>query len=93
MKEGNAVGLRASEYTADMASHPEGDWYVLHCTSCVAKNCPGLMNETGAPETRNIGSEEAKNLLEHTSNGRLEDVLGLAAVRLTEGIWLTSAET
>lgn len=76
-----------------MASHPEGDCYESHWTSCGAKNCPGLMNETGAPETCIEGSAEAENLLEHTSSGKLKDVLGLAAVRLTEGICLTSPET
>lgn len=50
-KDGVTVGFKATEYTADMASHPEGDKTSFHCTSWVVKNCHGLMNESGTPDT------------------------------------------
>lgn len=63
IKEGVTVGFKASEYPADMASHPEGDCPVSYCSSCLAKNCPGVIYESGAPETADWGSVETSNFL------------------------------
>lgn len=63
IKEGGTVGLCASEYTADVASHPEGESGSCPCAPCVPKNCPGVANESGAPVTIDKGSCEALNLL------------------------------
>lgn len=63
IKEGVSVGLWASEYTADIAPHPEGELDGCPCSSWVAKNCPGVANESGAPGTIDKGPKEALNFL------------------------------